>query len=219
LKNYATSHPDQSLLIQLSLSQMQLNKGNIPQCISILESIVPLKNKPGVISTLVALREQIGDIDGAIQTFDQYLNWFGEQKDLDQERYIKLLKESGNFKLKHSKYKEATTTFEKVLKFAPNDLEALPAIIISTSQYDLEKAEQYDKRIPPLVDEITVDAEALENLPTPSKTGKQFERTEKSDTNQQKKVEKKKKKKKRKPKKPIDPKAPPPDPERWLPLK
>jgi len=92
LKNYAIAHPENSLLIQLSLSQFQLNKGNIPLCISLLESITNLKYKPGMVGTLIALREQIGEIDKAIQTFDEYVTWLSQQTDVDQDIYIQILK-------------------------------------------------------------------------------------------------------------------------------
>jgi len=104
------------------------------------------------------------------------------------------------------------------LKINPNDLNALPALILAASQLDLDKAEQYDKKIPPLADEILIDVEALENLSSPARLGRQIEKAEKTDLTQHKNVEKKKKKKK-KPKKIFDQKSPPADPERWLPLK
>ncbi len=72
LQSFAKDHPDQSLRVQLSLAQLQLEKGNTTEALSLLESIASLRNKPGMIATLVSLHEQLGNIDVAIKVFDDY---------------------------------------------------------------------------------------------------------------------------------------------------
>jgi len=217
LTGFANDHPNNSLKIQLSLAQVHLNNGNFVGCIKALESISQLRNKPRFVGTLVGLYEQLRDINGALQILDAHMAWWDSLKQKNQEEYIKVLKYVANFKLNHKRFKEAASTFEKVIKVSPNDLEAIPGFIIACSQVDAELAEKYDIKIPPLVNDKDIDAEQLENLSAPLQS--KHEELKKSD--QQIKVEKKKKKKKHiKYPKNFDSKAPGPmpDAERWVPL-
>jgi len=102
LKIFAAKHPN-SVHIQLSLAQLQLNKGNVAGAISGLQSITSLKNKPALVATLVYLYEQQHDVENATKTFDEYLSWLESQKGQDEDTYIKILKAYANFKLKHKK--------------------------------------------------------------------------------------------------------------------
>lgn len=61
------------MLVQLSLAQICLDKGNIPDAIAALQSLSSLKNKPGLVATLVSLYEQCNNIDAAIKVFDDYV--------------------------------------------------------------------------------------------------------------------------------------------------
>ena len=63
-----------------------------------------------------------------------FLSFFYYYQQKDEEAYIKVLKENANFKLKHKRYKEAAAVFERVIKLNPNDLEALPGLVLAYSQ-------------------------------------------------------------------------------------
>jgi len=215
LKTFAAQHPENSTRVQLSLAQLRLSKGEVQEAISTLQSINSLKNKPGMVATLVTLYEQTNQIDAAMKVFDDYCDDLASQKNKDEDAYLRALKENANFKLKHRKHREAAAMFERVIKINANDLEALPGLIISYSQFDPKLAEKYD-RIPKLDSDKEVDAEALENLAAPKigSSAKEVDKTsEKTD-----RVKKSKKKKKKKLPKNYNPSIPP-DPERWVPLK
>jgi len=188
---------------------LHLSKGNIPGAILALNCIKSLKNKPAMIATLVYLYEKANDIDNALKTFDEYLNWWVSQKERDEDMYLKILKENGNFKLRHHRFKEAAIVFEKVLEINKNDLDALPGAVIAYSSFDPEKAEKYGRRLPANFGQKGIDVDKLENVRVGSKPLKK-EATVKGDLTKTKKKKKK-----------ILPKnlSKPLDPQRWIPLK
>jgi len=214
LKDFVKGHPE-SIRVQLTLAQLSLVKGDIPAAISALESITSLKNRPAMVATLVSLYEQSHRVDVAIKIFDDYVGLLESSNEKDNETYIKILKENGNFKLKHKRDREAATAFEKVLLLNKNDLEALPGAIIAYSSFDIALAEKYSNRIPQLVGQKELNVDQLENIGVRVniKTSKQeVVDPKKKDAPKEKK---KRNKKKRLPKdltKPVDP-------ERWIPLK
>jgi signal recognition particle subunit SRP72 len=106
-----------------------------------------------MVATLVSLFEQVRDVAGAIKTLDEYAssasqtvgNYIGVAELSQQkgdEEYLKILKESANFKLKHKFYKEAAATFEQVIKLRPADLEALAGVVIAYSHVDPKIAQK-----------------------------------------------------------------------------
>jgi len=215
LKSFADQYPEDSLIVQLSLAQLQLSKGNIKEAIGTLSSIKSVKNKPGMVATLVSLYEEIHEIDEAIKVLDEYTAWWGSQQN-DEEEYIKLLKENANFKLRHKRFKEAAQMFENVIRLKPNDLEALPGLVISYSQVDPKLAQKYESKLPSLAGTKEVNAESLENLAAPRFGGKAQEApTEEKPSERKKEKQTKRKKKKHLPKNLVGL----PDPERWLPMK
>lgn len=54
-----------------------------------------------------------------------------------------MLKENASFKLKYKRFREAASTYEKVNKLRPTDLEALAGLVIANAQFDPEKAERF----------------------------------------------------------------------------
>jgi len=215
LKTFAKDHPTNSVRVQLCLSQLYLNKGDINATIEALQNIEALRNKPKMVATLASLYEQTKNINGAVKVLDDYCNWLASQKQRDDELYVQTLKNVANFKLKHKKFKEASDTFSQIIKFRPSYFEALAGLVISFSQFDAKQALKYETKIPVVAGEVEVDAEALENLVAP-RIGT-VKKEEQQKTEEVVKKDKKKKKKKKKHLKNVDP-SKPVDPERWIKL-
>lgn len=134
----------------------------------------------------------MNDITGSIKILDQYasslevyFNFYFEKKNSknihnfqlkqkrDEDEYIKLLKHIAKYRLQNKQYKEAASILEKVIKVNPNDLEALPQLVIAYSHFDPKVAEKYESKLPRLAIEEEVNAEALENLSAPKLSSKQ----------------------------------------------
>jgi len=198
-----------------------LLRGETAKVLATLESTTStLLYSPGVVATRAALYEKLGDLEGAARMFENTVTWYEQQNDqgdTTEEAYIKILRASGDFKLKHKKYEQAVQIYEKLLRKNRNDVLTLPALVIAASHCNPALAEQYESRIPAVGGNAVVDADALENLPAPRFAGKQDSTT----TEAKKKEGDERSKKTKKKKKKLLPKnhnpAVPPDPERWLP--
>jgi hypothetical protein len=55
---------------------------------------------------------------------------------------VRILKYAAQVKMENKKFSEAANLYEKVMKVAVNDIEALPAFIIAMSKKDAEMAEK-----------------------------------------------------------------------------
>jgi len=231
LKDFIRQHPSRCRRVQLSLAQLYLMKGNISETIKTLESIVSLRNQPGMVATLVVLYERARNIDSAMKTLDDYVSVLDLQQLKDDRILVQALKASALFKLKHRRFKEAACALERILQLRPNDLEILPSLIIAYSHFDLQLAEKYTTRLPVLSEadkeEPPIQAELLENVPLP-RLGKSSQQMQQQQQQQQRSSStgdiaktssktKKRRKQKRIPKN-FDPNRIP-DPERWRPLR
>lgn len=217
LEEFARQHPD-SLLVQLSIAQLCLEKGNFPLAISALEAITSLRNKPAYAATLVSLYEKVNNVEGAIKVLDELISSYESQKTRDPETFAKILRESGSFKLRYKRYRDAAADLEKVMKINKNDMEAMASLVIAYSQFDPKHAEAYGIKLPKLVGQKeNIDAEKLENFLPRLKTTKDVDTkvAPKSGGKGEVAGAKKHKKKKKLPKDPSKPL----DPERWIPLK
>jgi len=159
LQEFATAYPKSSTKVQIALAQMELQQGNIKDCIITLKSITALAKKPAMIATLVKLYEQIHDNDGAIQVLDEGLKNLKENND----GYLQILRKNAEFKMNCKRYKEAAQMYEKLLEINRNDLEALPLLVMACSCFDSSLAEKYSARIP-VPDLEQINADELENL-------------------------------------------------------
>jgi len=239
LQNYCATDP-QKIRARFSLAQLYLSAGDTAKALSTLEAANPdLINYPGVVATRVALYEKLNDAKGAMRTFEDSISWYEAQTNKDdnfEEAYVKILRASGEYLLKHKKFEQAVQIYEKLIKRNKNDLISLSALVVAASQFNLVLAEKYEALIPDTVAEkVSVDVDVLENMPAPRYSNKQNlgddkpkkvvtenkENENKIANTTDNKLEKKEKKKKKKKKKTRLPKnynpAVPPDPERWLP--
>ncbi|KAN0027859.1 hypothetical protein ACTFIV_009683 [Dictyostelium citrinum] len=164
LKNSTNS--SSSIKSQLLLAQIYLlDSNNVAKALSVLEKLdSTVSLRPGIVATKVALYEKSGDLEKAINSLDDLISIFEKQKksEKDEEIYVNLLKASGNFKLKHHKYKEASDMFDRVLKINPNDLIALPSYIVATSHYDSSLSQKYEGKLPNIKFESKIDIDLIE---------------------------------------------------------
>eukprot|EP01116_Phalansterium_solitarium_P012259 TRINITY_DN28393_c0_g1_i1.p1 TRINITY_DN28393_c0_g1~~TRINITY_DN28393_c0_g1_i1.p1 ORF type:complete len:671 (-),score=327.00 TRINITY_DN28393_c0_g1_i1:85-2097(-) len=228
LQSFVNEHAADSQRAQLSLAQLHLQGGDKKAAIDVLERVVALRNKPGLVATLVTLYEQLGDIDSAIRVYDAYTASLAAG---DRECYLKALQGAADFKLQHDRFREAAASLERIVALRPTDLHALPSLVIACSQFDHKLADKYAAMIPKSAVDLggpPVDVDALEALSVsklaPSRSAKKEELaalTDKAEGGKPAKVDKQKKKKKKKIRLPknYDPNGPPPDPERWLPMR
>jgi signal recognition particle subunit SRP72 len=234
LKEEIQKHPDsdKNVKLLLSLAQIHLSKPqrDLGEVISILGSIPSLRHKPGVASLLVLLYEHLGDTASAVKVLDQCAASYANQKQLSEKQkreYVAVLKAAGEFKKKNGLHEQAANSYKTLLKLNRDDVDSLYNLVLMAAEVDPQQAEEYASRIPAIKADSSINAEALDNLPTPTLSAikRKEEREGGPDAKAAKAVkatagDKTKKKKKRKPRLPKnhDP-ASKPDPERWLPKK
>ncbi|KAM9974136.1 hypothetical protein ACTFIW_003048 [Dictyostelium discoideum] len=166
LKNNNNTTTGGSIKSQLLLAQIYLlDNNNVAKALSILEKLdSSVSSRPGIVATKVALYEKSGDLEKAINSLDDLISIFDKQKksEKDEEVYVNLLKASGNFKLKHHKYREASDMFDRVLRINPNDLIALPSYIVATSHFDPSLSQKYEGKLPNIKFESKIDIDLIE---------------------------------------------------------
>eukprot|EP01102_Stenamoeba_stenopodia_P000056 TRINITY_DN1002_c0_g1_i1.p1 TRINITY_DN1002_c0_g1~~TRINITY_DN1002_c0_g1_i1.p1 ORF type:complete len:688 (+),score=239.82 TRINITY_DN1002_c0_g1_i1:42-2066(+) len=229
LEKHLETH--KNLHAQLCVAQLRLIGGNTEGAIKMLESIDFLKNKPSMVATLVTLNEQKGNIAAASAVFDAAIKHWDPKKSPNSSKaesiYLALAQEAANFKLKHKMYKDAAILYQKLVEQFPQNKNLLGSYIVALAYSDPIEAEKVIIKNA-LGKSSTVDAEALENLPTysrkiesaqPAAATPQTAEQKTTPTGPavvKKNKDKKKKKKKKKLPKNYDPNVKP-DPERWLP--
>lgn len=132
--------------VRLSLAQIYLSQNNLRGLLETLKSIEPLQHKPGLISTLLALHEQLEDIEGAIRVLNESDKWWETQVDRkavgklsENSEYTTFLKMSAEFKFRNRYYMEAAAVYSKLLEVNPKDAESL-ASTYSVFQHTLNFA-------------------------------------------------------------------------------
>ncbi|CAM6103196.1 unnamed protein product [Calypogeia fissa] len=222
LEQFAAQHPKNSTEAYLVRAQVSISSGHFARAAESLEKITELQHRPGMVATLVALRERAGDIEKAEAILDAAVNWWDNRMGDDDTTLEELIQEAATFKLKNNKLEAAAKLFQRLTKSSSPAVraEALNGLVRSTALSDPAKAELYEKELPPLPGLKGIDVEALERA---APTSKRVRGTDEELKAGEDRVEKIKPKKKRK-RKPLYPKnfdpanpGPPPDPERWLP--
>lgn len=83
-----------------------------------------------------------------------------------------LTRQLANAKLASGSAVEAAAAFEQLVKLDATDIQALAALVVATSEFDIIKSEQYARRLPALPVGLNVaemDVKALEALLAPPK--------------------------------------------------
>lgn len=226
LGQYADAHPTGSAAALLVRAQAAAAAGQYLRAAESLERIGELQNKPGLVATLVSLKERGGDLKSADAVLDAAVQWWQSSMFSDPYTLETAILEAAAFKLKHNNLQAAATLFEQLLKSSSPVVrsEALTGLICSTAHQNPEKAESYAAQLPPLAGLSSLHLKDLETVTAMSSMARRVRAGEDAVTGQgEEKSERSKPRRKRK-RKPLYPKGfdpanpgPPPDPERWLP--
>ncbi|KAJ4834214.1 hypothetical protein Tsubulata_028868 [Turnera subulata] len=218
LGQYAEKFPDKSRIVLLARAQVAAAASHPQIAADSLAKIPDIQHMPATVSTIVALKERAGDIDGASAVFDSAIKWWSNAMTEDNKLNL-IMREAASFKVKHGKEEEAARLYEELVK-AHGNVEALAGLVSTVAGVDIGKAETYEKKLKPLPGLKGVDVDSLEKT-SGAKHVVGASPVAAMETNEEAKKEKPKKKRKRKPRYPkgFDPAnpGPPPDPERWLP--
>eukprot|EP01059_Diplonema_ambulator_P001612 TRINITY_DN11382_c0_g1_i1.p1 TRINITY_DN11382_c0_g1~~TRINITY_DN11382_c0_g1_i1.p1 ORF type:complete len:638 (+),score=242.96 TRINITY_DN11382_c0_g1_i1:36-1916(+) len=213
LRSFLAKHPEADAAdVKLVLAQIHMKQGSVKSAVAQLKTIERLKHQLGVAATLVAAYEKHGDIDAAVSVLDEAIaHWKKSEEKKAPENVKVLLAASGDFKLKHKRYKEAAADFEEVIKLGDTDPKYHAGLVLCYARFDVAKAEnlahqQLDAALPP--SDMTADqALAVLNF-------KVREQNQEATKSAALGLTEKKKKKKRPGKKPQNCDGEP-DPDRW----
>jgi len=215
--------------------------------IKTLKETKEISNSLAVIATLVALHEDLGQVDEALKTIDDAVTYYTDLKktsDKDasgvsrNEMIQKLVSKSASLAHRHQRYQKAFDAYETLYNQA-KDEEAkrkyLARVVMAASKVDGKKADKYASKLGamPGIDQISV--KILESQPPPTsrikddkKEGKDAdgdvkmkERDETKEKAREERLKLRKLKRQAKKRKQRTPKNIDPnvqlDPERWLP--
>ena len=226
LESHLRAKPHSDLVLYATLAQLLLSQGHLSKVCSVLHSIPDVSKHLGVISVLVSLHTNSGDVDSAVEVLDEAEAWWTRQQKSESMRQVcrSLMMESAQYKLQHGKPQAAAAVLERLQSDYPADLRIQALLISAFSRFDSRRAEELTKSLQGFEAAGVVDVDALEQMPSFRHTRRQVQKPEGvSETQGEKKdsvMKDKKQKRKRKPKLPknYNPSATP-DPERWLPLR
>ncbi|GFS58379.1 signal recognition particle subunit SRP72 [Nephila pilipes] len=222
LKEFANSHPDQSLVLSFTLAQLLLAQGHVSQACETLLSMGDTSYSLGVVSALVTLYLSMEDGDAAANALQSAIKWYRKNKSKNSALST-LIQEAAKIELKNGHPQEAAKLLEELRKENPSDLKTIAQLISAYSQFNPDKAKDVSKQLPP-VSEIAMNVD-VDNLESTSwimgakyikKGGKSEPPSGKQDSGDGLIQKKKKRHKKGKLPKNCDPNVDP-DPERWLP--
>ncbi|CAL4910165.1 unnamed protein product [Urochloa decumbens] len=216
LNQYAAKHPENSTGVLLALAQIAANANHFQLAADSLSKIPDIQHMPATVATLVALKERLGDSNAAASVLDAAIQWWKNSM-TEGNKLDVFTREAAAFKLSHGRDEEACVLYEELVK-SHGSIEALAGLVATAARTNLEKAEQYEKKLKPLPGLKGVNVEALEK----TSGARHVEGPQDMKVDVPEEVKKQKaKKRKRKPRYPkgFDPAnpGPPPDPERWLP--
>ncbi|WVZ67895.1 hypothetical protein U9M48_016912 [Paspalum notatum var. saurae] len=216
LSQYAEKHPENSKVVLLALAQIAANANHFQLAADSLSKIPDIQHMPATVATLVTLKMRLGDSNAAASVLDAAIQWWKDSMTEDNKLDV-LTREAAAFKLSHGRDEEACLLYEELVK-SHGSIEALAGLVATAAHTNLEKAEQYEKKLKPLPGLKGVNVESLEK----TSGARHVEGPQDMKVDVPEEVKKQKaKKRKRKPRYPkgFDPAnpGPPPDPERWLP--
>jgi len=210
----------------LTLAQLQLQAKDVRKAVSTLGRIGALQNTPGMVGTLVALHERLGEVDQAAKCFD------GAMASGD----VPLMRASADFFARHGRWTQAAAAHSAILASNSRDLKALAGVVIATSYYDPALANEHYARLeglcppPEETGADDIDATQLEQMALPKGSSRAAGARDASDRKRGAVEDAEggstRRKKRRRRKRIIYPKGfdpanpgafPQPDPERWLP--
>jgi signal recognition particle subunit SRP72 len=157
---YTNKNPKNCMPVLLALAQIAATAGHFQISSEALSKVAEIQHMPATVATLVSLWERLGDIGNAASVLDASIEWWKHAMNGERNLSI-LMSEAASFKLKHGKEGEAARLYEELVK-SQGSVEALVGLVQTAAMSDLEKAEQYEKKLKPLPGLKGVDVEALE---------------------------------------------------------
>ena len=227
LLQYANKHPDSAMRVQLSLAQIQLSQGSVKDAIATLGAIPSLRHRLAMVSTLVALHTESGDVSAACTLLQDTVSLYEKDQAsevVDQGRLLDILQFAADFYLQHQRPEEAVAVLLKLRQASPSRVSAVAQLVLAYAQFNPQKAEELSAVLPglsKLTEGESIDVDKLETMSgvrlrraaRATESARSGEAGASVETKAKKKL--KKKKKPRLPKN-FDPDIKP-DPERWLP--
>lgn len=201
--------------------QLAAVNGNNRKAAKLLGELFP--GRHAAVVTAASLLEDSGDVGGALKLLKELV---AGCNGADVVAANKIL---AGVLLRNEKYEEAAEVLRQVCKADVTDSVAQAQLVVATSYFDANEAEQGAMLLPiSTATQRDIDVEHLESLPPPKRrditarqssnmaNGALAEEKDEAATVAAARERKKRKRKKRLPKN-YDPEGPPPDPERWLP--
>ena len=127
LEAAAAEHPDAPRPL-LSLAQLQLQAKDVHKAVATLRRVGgTLQNSLGMLGTLVALHERLGDVDAAAKAVANAVDGQGAKKADD-----KTLRAAAGFFSRHGRWEQAAAAQQALLDRNGRDLQALATIPLAT---------------------------------------------------------------------------------------
>ncbi|ORX75299.1 hypothetical protein BCR32DRAFT_296982 [Anaeromyces robustus] len=204
-----------SLKLCLSVAQFKIMEEKYEDALNAVDTYVKCTNTdlneyPGLLSLVLWLNEKCDNIEKALDLLQTYID--NNDDNEDQALVKKLI----DFKLHCNNPEEAAKDYEKLVKADPTNVEAISGLVIALSNFDIQKAEEYEQflrtdHLNELVKGLNIDE--LETSYASTKTYKKM--VNPIANNEKPRVKKPRKRKPFVPKNFIPNFKP--DPERWLP--
>ncbi|XP_024524468.1 signal recognition particle subunit SRP72 [Selaginella moellendorffii] len=219
LGEYAEKNSESTVEPLLLCAQARTTAGHYLEAADVLRKATDIRHMPAIVATAVDLKERGGDVQGAQTILLESVKWWEDSMEETRDEIVELLlHEAAKLKLKTKDFAGAAELYERLAKSSSSKavgLEAITGLVSCFAETDVAKGETFEKQLP---DVKVVDASKLEEssvVPGGSKTIQA--------NVEEKPAEEKKRKRKRKPRYPkgYDPEnpGPPPDPERWMPMR
>jgi len=206
----------------MTAAQILLTAGEVEAGLARLESLPDSwKYRHGVLSALVSLYLALEDRPSAASILKKATEWNLKNKTSDSSAMNVVWQKTAEFHMSSGEPEVAARSLEEMLK-VNSDLRTLAQLVLAYAKFDLKKALEAAKKLPPFdEDMLSSDIAALEE--SAFAMGKSLKKnpltpkmTKTPKTNEEGVVKKKTKKRKKRLPKNYDPNATP-DPERWLP--
>lgn len=208
----------------LTAAQILLTAGEVGKAVAKLETLpTDWKYRHGVLSTLVSLYLALEDRKAAANLLKGATEWNMNKKVSNSADMAVVWRKTAEFHLNTGEPEVAAKSLEEMVRVS-SDLRTMAQLVLAYAKFDLNKAMQAAKKLPPLDEEsLAVDVNAMEE--STFSMGKTLKRapitpkTPKKDEGEGVVKKKNKKNKKRLPKNYNPNSNSTPDPERWLPRK
>jgi len=133
-----------SLKLCLSIAQFKIMEEKYEDALNVIDTFVKCTNTdineyPGLLSLVLWLNEKCNNIEKALDLLQTYI----DKSDNNEDQA--LVKKLIDFKLHCNNPEEAAKDYEKLVKADPTNVEAISGLVIALSNFDIQKAEEYEQ--------------------------------------------------------------------------